>query len=394
MEDSKFELLPMTDEDIVRKADHKQVLNYGDYNLHGNPKPIKGGLFDPSIFGSVNRRVCSCGFTKVRDTESPPKRCPNCKDLVFSRIEDYENNSAYYQLSIPVVFPYRAETFFATLKRNGINPVKPQELRSTAGWSTKLLIIWDNYFKPVKTEDNDCFMTDSTGEKYNLEIGEVDDFTERQYIGLIGLYNLKSYNLKNPIEFDKFINRNIPITSTYFRRSALGRRGGRTILDLDRQTILYTAIIRYDSEMRTKVLPNLIGSSIDQATAYYNLNLLVAKMMNSISLLQGGKFHLTRNQLRTRVKRSMRANITPALDLNMDQVYVPRAMAYEALNGDIRARLSEMMSPAEAREEYVQHTPRAEGIFREIVDESMVLLLRNPTNSIMAHGSNTIWKTP
>lgn len=384
--DVMFTLNTMTDADIIAQAGGKEVLNAKDYNLKGKDadgRPISGGLFDPAIFGKV--KVCTCGFTRSKDSTSPPKVCPHCKTVVFSNGEEWRRNSAFFRLTIPVIFPYKVEKFWGVLKKDGLEPVKPQNLQGTTGtWQSKLILLWNTAYHVEKTDEvKDQLLKDSSGEKYKLVKTEVDDYTPYQEIGLIGLYNLQSYELigGGPIDFSQYLNTVIPITSTYFRNEAPMKRNGQSTLELGPRTIMYRSIITYATQMST-MISGFASSSIDMATIYHNLNILVANMMNTSELLGGGKYHTVRDNMRTRVTRSGRANISPALDIDMDHVKIPRSLAYEALNGDVINKLAEIMDYSEAKEEVRRHTPRAEEAFRELVDQSMVILLRNPTNKM------------
>lgn len=384
-EDVVFTLHTMTDDDIIRQADGKEVMNADDYNLKGKDpdgRAISGGLFDPALFGSRRRGICSCGFTKTKDSKSPPVRCPHCKALVFSNAEDYQRNSAFFRLSIPVIFPYKIEKFYGLLRREGIEPVKPENVKGGTGtWQSKLVLLWNTSYHVERTEDKGKqILEDENGDKYELIRKEVDDLTPYSEIGLIGLYNLQKYKFigGERIDFSQYLNTVIPITSTHFRNEVPDRRNGQAVLELSKKTVQYRALITYSKQMSTIIINN-VGSSIDIATIYHNLNMMVCTLINTTEFLQGGKFHTTRDNMRTRVTRSGRANISPALDIDMDHVKIPRSLAYEALNGDIVNKLAEIMDYSEAKEEVRKHSVRAEQAFREIVDQSMVILLRNPT---------------
>lgn len=376
-DDVKFTLTTMTDDDIVRQAGGKQVQNAENYFLRGEPKPYAGGLFDPAIFGKM--KSCTCGFKRAKSKTDPPSVCPHCKTLVFSNEDDYMRNSAFFKLSIPVIFPYKITKLWDILKRMGIAPIK-HEGDSTGQWYDKLRLLWNTEYHIQKVSgDGEYRLKDSSGKKYDLIVGEVNETTEYSEIGLVGLYNLQKYTLDNsPIDFSQYLNTCLPITSSYFRYSPLKKRNGAYSVSLDDQTILYAAIIEMNKLMGS-VLSNFVASPIDTATVMHNINMMVVKQMNSVELLRGGKYHTIRENMRQRVKRSGRANIYPALDLDMDHVYIPRSLAYTALNQDIIDRLAEVMGYEDARRAYEQVTPEATKAFEEINDESMVLLLRNPT---------------
>ena len=399
-DETLFTLKVMTDEDIIRQSEGKEVLNAGDYNLKGKDpdgRPIPGGLFDYAIFGKV--KTCFCGFTRAKDSKSPPVRCPHCKSVVFSNSQQWEYNSAFFRLTIPVIFPYKVEKFWGILKKYGLDPVKPTNLAGGTGtWQAKLILLWNGSFHIEPTEKGEeALLEDESGNTYKLVKGEVDDYTPHSEIGLIGLYNLQKYSLKGvgPIDFSEYLNTVLPVTSTYFRNERPGTRNGRAVLELSKKTIQYRSIIEYVRQMPS-VISSYLSSSIDIATIYYNLNIMVAVMMYNSEMLQGGKEHLTRDQLRTRVKRSGRANIVPALDIDMDHIYIPDSLAYEALNGDIINKLAEVMDYSEARDEVKARSVKAEQVYRELVDQAMVVMLRQPTLhkfSVMAFHP-LIWTEP
>ena len=198
-----FTLHTMTDKDIISQADGKEVLNASDFNLKGKDpdgRAISGGLFDPAIFGMY--KVCKCGFTRSKDTESPPIRCPHCKTLVFSNQEEYERNSAYFRLTIPVIFPYKIEKFWGILKRYGLEGLKPERVKGNTGtWQAKLLLLWNTAYHIEPTTDiKDQLLEDGQGNKFKVIRSEVEETTPYSEIGLIGLYNLQSYT--QPVSSD------------------------------------------------------------------------------------------------------------------------------------------------------------------------------------------------
>ena len=268
-----FELQTMTDEDILRECGGKEVYNIGDYDLTGDPKSVSGGLFDPAIFGKYKR--CVCGFTKSKDSTSPPQVCPHCKTIVFSNQEDYERNSACFRLSSPVIYPYKVEKFWAELSKMNLKPPKPQGfVGSTGTWNAKLILLWNTaYILEPTTDDSKARVTNSKGDKFELKIEEVDDYTDSRFIGLVGLYNLQDYLVDGvKPDFSQYLNLYIPITSTYFRPIHLGRRGGRNIAELDSKTIMYRSIIEFSKKSTTLRISHL-SSSIDYATLAHNLNI-------------------------------------------------------------------------------------------------------------------------
>ena len=380
-EDTLFTLTPMTDSDIMRLSKGKEVLNNRDYNLKTLDRhAVPGGLFDPTIFGKYKR--CVCGTTVLQKGQET-KACPYCKTIVFSTQEELRNNFAFYRLKVPVIFPYKVTKFWSVLSELGLKPIKPIDGSvSTGQWEGKLVLMWNTEYNLIEVSTKEAAQLVKDNLFYKLDIKEVSTYTPYNNIGLIGLYNLQAYRLIDgrALDFSEYLNMLIPITSTYFRRSLITNYTGEPLVQLDNKSIWYSAIIEYNKVMST-YLASYVDSSIDTATIMCNLNLLIDKTMQSTEFLEGGKYHTLRDNIRQTVRRSARANIIPALDLDMNHVRIPRSLAYKALDGDVMHNLqvNEGMDSMEAERAYNNQTSEALKEFKDLVDASMVVLLRNPT---------------
>ena len=371
-----YTLSPLTDEEIIKLAESKEVRNDEDVDLSlGVVRGKSGGLYDPAIFG--RKRSCICGSVKITK-DGKRTVCPNCHTIVFPTDEEFQKNIAYYRLKIPVVYPYKIARLFSELSSYGIGPYKDNKMKlKSNSWKVKLIMLWNTAWTIVPYEEGKPKLTKGN-EVYSLDIKEVDDRTPKDEIGLIGLYCLQDYEV-NGRKFDlsKYLNTCIPITSTAFRPYSVTKVNGKKRMEIDKRTILYKAIIAMNMNLANTV--NLVlDSSIDAAAVFHNLNMLVAIDMFSSDLLKSGKEHTIRDNTRQRVKRSARANIFPALDLDMNHVYVPRSLAYECLNGDIVDKLAEVYDRADAKKMYQRQDPKAIQAFQEIVDSSITVLLRQP----------------
>lgn len=372
-----FTLTPLTDKDIIRLSKGREVLNNKDLKLDVKSKipEESGGLYDPAIFGQ--NKVCKCGATRLKAGDSV-KVCPNCKTVVYPTADEWKNSFAFYRLSAPYIFPYKIQKFMSVLSNLGITPAPLGKPAPT--WSGSLLRLWNSSFKAEPTDDRKEALLVKGDQFYKLTVSEVKPDTDYNIIGLIGLYELQAYKDRNgnQIDFSEYLNLCLPITSTAFRRYNLLELE-KPILQLDDKTLEYKAIIEFNLLLST--YSAFVDSAVDRATMLYNLNMLIAKVTYDSDILQSGKFHTTRDNVRQRVKRSMRANIIPALDIDMNHIKLPRSLAYTALNGDIVTALIEQygMDRYEAIKEYNSQTTRATKVFQDIVDASMVVTLRNPT---------------
>ena len=372
-----FTLTPLTDKDIIRLSKGREVLNNKDLKLDVKSKipEESGGLYDPAIFGQS--KVCKCGATRLK-TGDPTKVCPNCKTVVYPTAEEWKNSFAFYRLNAPYIFPYKVSKFMKVLSDLGIIPMKLD--KPTPTWSGALLRLWNSAYKIEPTDKKSEALLVKDDQFYKVTISEVAPDTDYNIIGLIGLYELQAYRTVDgkQIDFSNYLNLCLPITSTAFRRYNLLQLE-KPILQLDDKTLEYKAIIEFNLLLST--YSAFVDSAVDRATMLFNLNMLIAKVTNDSDLLQSGKYHTTRDNVRQRVKRSMRANIIPALDIDMNHIKIPRSLAYTALNGDIVTALIERfgMDRYEAIREYNSQTTRATKVFQEIIDSSMVVTLRNPT---------------
>ena len=376
MSDSTFTLTPLTDKDIINLAKGKEVLNNKDLSLNfEQDTPERGGLYDPAIFGMAKR--CFCSVTRLK-TGDPPKVCPSCKTLVFSSSDEWKNNLAFYRLSVPFIFPYKIQKFKKLLNEMGIYCVYKPDLASKQ-WYDDLYSFWNTSFKVTKTKNRDDAFLVKDDQFYKLTVAEVDIATETSIIGLSGLYELQAYKLVDgrTIDFSQYLNTCLPITSTYFRRYNV-LHVPKPKLSVDEATLNYKAIIELN--MLLSRYTDFIDTSIDYATMLYNLNMLISKITYDVNILRGGKFHTTRDNLRQRVNRSFRANIIPALDIDMNHIKVPESLAYTALNEDVIHKLmdEEKMDRFEAVSAYKQKSVEAMKAFHELVDMSMVVFLRQP----------------
>ena len=383
MDDEKYlyTLSPMTDDDIIAQAKGKEVLNEGNYFLRAKePKPIAGGLYDPAIFGRIGR--CECGLTRLPRGTNEVKTCPNCKTIVFANPEDYMRNMAYYRLSIPIIFPYKVDKFWNELHALRLPPYRPtyqtsegkDKKYSSSQWYQKLILLWNTAWEIVPKDDRLLSITTPEGEEKSLRISEVVHDTPRECIGLVGLFNLQGCTYRGQVlDFKKYLNTCFPIISVHFRPSSF-QRG---VLQYDKRTIMYSAIIQLSKNINYFAV-NFLEDSVDIATMMHNLNMLICIDTNESELLKTGKYHTIRDNTRQRVKRSGRANIFPALDLDMNHVYIPRSLAYKCLDGDIIKSLGETYGQTDARKMYETQDPKAIEVFKELIDKSMVILLRQP----------------
>jgi len=370
----------MTDRDIEKIANGK-VVNSKDINLKNN-KPYKGGLYDPVIFGAL--KVCECGRTNVIG-----RKCSSCRNLVMST-EQYLSTVGYYKLYSPYILYLQLNAFISKL-RESIDLSGYGEVKSIQD-------LWSLYFhfqvvdeKDIENSDINIFKS-KDGDFYkvivselpaedNLEIERTGEYSiaDAGLFGLIELSTLLTRSGASMSWMDSFIHYNLVIPSIAKRPVSKFMVDGSPLLDIAPLTKEYSLVLDHD-----KMLPNLIENCYDKLVDKMTLccfqNVMVDRLTMNNELLQPSKQSLGRNLLETRVARSMRSNVVSNLDLKMDQISIPRSLAYKAIQQDIiEAIKAENIEYTDAIRMYRRQDKLAIDKFEALVNDSMVSMVRNPS---------------
>lgn len=375
-------LVLLTDKDIEKQA-RGRVLNNDNLNLKYKTNDAEitvkeyklGGLYDPKIFGYPNR--CPCNRTNVVNV-----RCPVCQCLVLSD-DDYITSFGYYKMNIPFLTSIKVDGLISKLKQ--YFPINARNLKDL--WSISI---------DMKKVDSVPKNSDKSYVKYGDQIFEIEfsDIPEEvlnpahqyaiEYFGLFGLsylsdfYTLSGESLR---WIDSFINYDLIISSPAIRPASKVMTGEVPKYTFHELTINYGALIELN-----ETLPLLMNQDytrlVDKLTLCYYFNCCINKVMADNELLLPSKESFVRNIVDTRLSKSARANIVSALDLEMDKLYVPRTLAYKALQVDIINKLIRDInyaSEADCIKMYKNKDPKALDAFQHIIDNCMVTLVRNPS---------------
>lgn len=383
----RYKLEAIDDEGLI-KISEGAVENAEDYNLkYKHCPPYRKGLFDDTIFGSLN--VCKCGATTT-----PGVVCPMCGSRVLTK-DEASRRLGRYELTYPYISQFKIKALCDELVN--FHPefskfVTNAKGTRVSGISGLLKSIYNAkiVYTPVLEKDinyEDLIVTDSNGNyKVTVEYYSPDlKDTSVVNFGPSALRNLaKNYSLYRNSEKSlnfilKYINQVfiiLPIT----KRPAIIRKDakGNPEVSLHGINTYYRAIINLDRKMFD--IMNGAQTLADKLMVYYSMNRMIDFMLGSYDIVASSKESLVRNIFSGSLKRSGRANIIGASDIPADTVKIPRSMAYECLKTEVITALKEkgVKDPMNA---YSNPSPETFDMFEEMVKGYCVLLLRNPTLS-------------
>ena len=358
-----YKLVSLSDERIIEKA-YGEVRSAEDFTLKGTgnlvnrrdfvkSRAISGGLYDPAIFGLVG--YCKCQRTRVTDSNKI-EVCPTCGIPVAGSEEAQQNIFGYYVAPFAYVNPIMTNNLLSKLKRDDFQ-VK----------------IDGSSASPYNTLKSLCMTSyDSNGAH------ELTEDTDINTIGLTGLYNLRE-------DYRTTLSKLIVVPSTVYRPCYPKRDkdSGNIELTMAGDTRLGTwlsGVINF-CEFSKDRMPGKVSVS-DYAVYQFNFAWLMYLYHAGSPVLQGGKFHSMRDLTRSTIESSIRATIVPLLDAKMNQIKVPKALAYHALDEQIKNSLMEDYgyTASEALKEIEGDTELANKVFRDILKNKTVCgVWRNPT---------------
>ena len=377
----------LTDEDILdysRSDGQERILTeYRDINLNfGDLRGIyRGGIYDYEIFGSPYEDRCLCN--KIKQVSKEP--CPECGARVLSREEALRRFARiefpfYYlnELRYEIFLEYFNEIFkdtkinidiFGGLKRNGY-----------CGKSSKKL--------GMKAFDTCQF--EYSPKKNELTVSEIiTDESKCSYEGLIKIIekHFPSYLLN----FKRLINKYYLVLPLPMRPFHPTRYGGKTNLVVHKLSIWYSTLIRFccvDATEKNKQNYNEVMSRFKTPGERVRYTALLRAMINSgkrqvTQLLNTSKKNMSRELYSVRVKNSARAPIVPDTELAVDELGVPRHLAYEMCREGFINYLMEKnhftrgAARRVTKEEW--DNPETQKLFKEYAEQQIVLVNRQPT---------------
>ena len=383
----------LTDEAILdytrsEGRDHV-VFNHRDINLRNiGIKPYAGGVFDLSIFGSPYVDRCWCG--NIKQPSKDP--CPNCGCRVFTREEALRR---FARLELPFYYlnDLRFDVFLALfdeifkdtkitrkfvgddLKRGGYSSTKSGKKFG------------------IKVFDSCQFDYDPKAKE--LTVSEfITDESKCSYEGLMKI--IEEHFPSYLREYMKLINHYYLILPAVMRpftvRMSTDPKTGKSkkLLGNHPMSIWYSILIRlccvedddpdsaalnYREVMDSFKTP---GERV-RYTALLRAFINAGKKM-STELLNTSKKNLARELYSVRTKNSARCPIVPSTTLAIDELAVPRHLAYEMMKEGFAQYLVDEMnwtkkqSLRTVKKEALD--PETQKIFKEYAEKQYVLVTR------------------
>ena len=377
---SSYKLISLTDDKII-EGSYGEVKSPGDYSLKGTgnlanrrdfikSRAIAGGMYDPAIFGMVG--YCKCQRTRVVSPNEVTK-CNVCGIPVAGSESAQEKIYGHYVLPYAIVNPIMLGNLSTKL-----------EIR---GWRVP---VDGSAASPYDLLKSICMYS------YTIDGPKpINDSTDLNTIGLDGLYNIDE-------DFRSTLSKLIVVPSTVYRPCypKRNKETGDIELVMAGDTKLGTklsGIINFCEEIKKRDVTNV--STLEYAILKFNFVWLMYLYHASSPILQGGKFHSTRDLTRSTIESSIRATISPLLDSDLNIIRVPRGLAYNALDEDIKNKLMEDYgyTSSEANQELLNNTELANEAFMDIIkNKTICLFWRNPTlykNSVVAMYPE-VWDEP
>ena len=374
----------LTDDAILdyTKADGEDhvVYDWHDVNLMKitGVQCFIGGVCDPLIFGSPIANECVCGRIK-RPTSFP---CPNCGTRVFSAEEGLRRFARielpFYYLN-ELRFDIFKDLFDDIFKDTTIDLQFTGNLKAGGYSSDKA-----GRKLGIKVFDSCQFNYDKS--KNRLTITEfVDDFDKCSYDGLLKIIN--EHFPERATEFRSLINRYYLVLPLMMRPFRISRPGGEAKMNVHKLSQLYSLIIRfccaesksgsnnYTSVMENIKTPGGKAKYVAILRAFINSGKKVAT-----NLLNSSKENFAREIYAVRTKNSARCPIVPSTTLPIDELGVPRHIAYEMCReGFIKYLVNELnFTPNQALESTKKESSNEElqRLFTEYAEKQIVLELR------------------
>ena len=383
---SSIEIL--TDDAIIdysRGEDRDRVVtNHRDVNLNYSSdypfKPRTGGLFD-EFFGSPFEDTCLC-----RKVDKVGAVCPFCGYQVLDRQEALRRFArcelGFYYLQ-DTRFDIFLEFFNEVFADSKINYDFIGDDFRAAGYSVR------GGGKKLSIKAFDSCQFDYDPKKKELTISQViTDLGKCSYEGLIKIFEDNFPSHLN--ELRKLINRYYLILPPLLRPFTFNYKNGKKVPDFHELNNWYKLVILFccsnnqnsdDGEIEKFGFLSVLDSFKTPGEKARYIALLRA-MLNkgkywSTELLKASKDNLARESYAVRTKNSARCPIIPSTTLAIDEVGIPRHLAYEMCRSGFIAYLQEKrnFTYQEAKRSTIEEyeNPELQKLFKEYAEKQVVL---------------------
>lgn len=375
----------LTDEDIIdytrSEGKDRIIKNHKNLNLRFDKRiqPIQGGVYDTEIFGSPYEDRCVCGH--IRQVSAEP--CPNCGARVFSK-EEALRRFARIELKFYYLNDLRYDVF-KDLFDDIFKDCKIKfdflgdDLRRGGYGGRGAKKLGQKIFDTCQFEYNKT--------KKELVISEfITDESKCSYEGLLKIIE-KNFP-DRLIEFKKLINRYYLVLPAVMRPFNLVIQGKFTKkMTISPLSIWYSIVARLCSPDVVENNPQNIDEVLSQfktpgeRVRYIALlrALLNSGKKQATELLNTSKKNKARELYAVNVKNSARSPIVPSTTLKVDELGVPRHLAYEMCRESFAKYLRDELNFTKkealksTREE--ADNPEVQRMFQEYAEQQFVLML-------------------
>ena len=319
---------PLTDEIILKYAPDA-LTEWRDFKLNykgGRIVPYTGGLYDPSIFGSLFERQCNCGTVKTQGAT-----CYSCGAKV---LDDKEKYKRFARIELPVYYclDVRFDSLLSFVKeqfKGGVVTDFHSELfkkASSKGVGRNWQMIFDMCQFSYDKKEDALVATDI-----------IEDSGKCSYEGLLEIF-LK-YKKEAQPTYSSFINAQLLVPPIVMRPVQKDFRSAKKLRIHDINYI-YKAVLW----LSQKLLPDMEAQAktpAAQALLRGVARIFINKcVMKASQLFRSSKENLARNLADVRMPSSGRGTIIPDLNLTADEVGLPRHLVYEACRKEFTAFLA------------------------------------------------------
>lgn len=353
------------------------LTDHRDLNLRFvPPRPWAGGVYDAEIFGSPMADRCICG--KIRKTSNEP--CPSCGAKVYTVEEGLRR---FARIELP--FYYLNELRFDIFKQ--FFDLVFQDTKITLNFADSDLRAGGYSQRGAKKLGIKVF--DSCQFDYNPKMKElvisefITDESKCSYEGILNI--IKEHFPDRKVEYERLINRYYLVQPSMMRPFGYAIKGGKKLQVSHKLSIWYGIIIRlccpqdeeagavnYDKVMESLKTP---GERV-RYTALLRALLNVGKK-EATQLLNTSKENLARGLYSVRTKNSARCPIIPSTTLPIDEVSIPRHIAYEMCRSGFcdylvkELNFTKSEAARSTRDEY--DNPEIQRLFKEYAEKQYVI---------------------
>lgn len=366
----------LSDKDIANLSKGR-IVRYGkDFNIKKGPKskldsviPEPGGVYDGRIFGSMYEKKCNCGKVKVMNL--PCEVCGTMALDPMDRVTRYAMMETVFYYTSPIKIKSLMnliKTEFnleITLVNKDKNP-----LESLIFSSSEYRFFYILYFLQFNYDP-----------KTNKLVA-TDELTDKSKISIEGIVEIfKQYKQSKLEELEKYINKLVPIYPASLRKVKITVIAGKKKTHIPKSSIYYRSMII----ARDVCLANLKTSSdLYESTALIaNFRLYCSTIMMKLSgFYKSSKLtYMRASSYQMRVNKSGRAVIVGDPKLRLDQVGVPRFMAYEMMKKDFVIYMRDVMKipTGEIAEKYNNPDESIKDAFSRYAETRVVLFNRPPS---------------